>query len=111
MDYCNKRIKISITDIGIVGTRICSKPVYKDGLCAYHYKRSIEKATNWIDRPSYREVTVDEMMRGCNMKLKNTHVHILYRYRKGIIESYNNSKDKWFPTTYRADNTLFCKKV
>lgn len=110
MKHCNQTIKISMTDIGIIGTTICSKPIYKDGLCSYHYRRKVEKSINWIDRPLYREITVDEMMRGCSMKFKNTNQHNLYRYRKGIIEVYSSKNNSWSPSIYPVDNTLFCKK-
>jgi hypothetical protein len=43
MAICETKMKITFRDIGVIGTTICTKPVYADGLCKHHYTRKLIK--------------------------------------------------------------------
>jgi len=105
---CTRRLKHSVRGLGILYESICNKPEYKDGLCAYHYKKVQSKLINWIDRPGYRQVTIDEFERGCSIKLKHTHNHRIFRYQKGIIQE--NKQDQYIDTDIPVDINLYCIK-
>jgi hypothetical protein len=107
---CNKTIKLSMRDVGIIGKTTCNRPDYKDNLCKKHYKQLQSKLTNWEDRPDYRDCTYDEMIRGCHLKLKTTRIHVIYRFRKNVIEAFHSKSNKWIPTTIEPNNNLFCIK-
>ena len=107
---CIKIIQHSMRDWGKTYKTQCNKPIYKDDMCYGHYNRSIEKSKNWIDRDNYIECTINEFLSGRSLKLKNSHVHIIYRYHKDTIERYNKS-GVWVKTDLPLDYTLFCVKI
>lgn len=92
---CNHLIQHSAKDLGKTYKSKCTKEVYKDDLCSKHYIRQQKKLANWGNRENYRPITKTEMLRGCHMKLANSNIHALYRYRKGNIERYFSSNDNW----------------
>ena len=92
---CKHLIQHSAREIGKTYKSKCTNEVYKDDLCSKHYLRKQQKLTNWGNRDNYRPITKSEMLKGCSMKLDNSHIHTIYRYRKGNIERYVSSSDKW----------------
>lgn len=107
---CTKTVELNMRDVGIIGTKKCERPDYKDGLCKHHYNRCKLKCTNWGDRDNYKEATEAEMKSGLSMKLKNTHQHKIYQYR-GVIKVYDHKTGKYIDTNLPIDHTLFCTKM
>lgn len=111
MSTCNKKIKHSFRDMGIVSVSICNKPVYKEEMCLHHYKRKQYKSIPWGERKEYEEATMNDLLSGRSLKLKNSNKHVLYRCKKGVIEQFTNSTlNKWIITDLPVDNNLFCVK-
>ena len=110
METCKKKVKESMRNIGIVYSRECGKPVYKDGLCHHHYQRMIDKSKCWGDRPNYRPATQEDFDRNRSMKLKASNVHHIYRYRKrdNSMLRYNQKANGWIRTDIAPDPELFC---
>ena len=100
-----------ITDIinGMRQKRRCERKVHQDGLCKKHFDSHKMRMTNWIDRPNYREITFEEMERGCSMQLKHTNQHLIHRYKRGMIFRVEN--DREVVTTIAPDHTLFAIKT
>jgi hypothetical protein len=88
----------------------CTKPEFKDGLCSEHYHRRLLKLTPWGERPTYRDVTEEEFLRGKTMLLKSSNQHVQYSYRKGQMVVWSNKTGKWSPSAMEADYTLYCVK-
>jgi hypothetical protein len=108
MKHCTKIIKHSARERGIVGSSICTKPIFCDDLCKHHYIRKQEKLVNWIDRPDYRQATQDDLDKMRSLKLSNTHTHRLYQCIKGEICEYSKLANKYLPCGIPADYKLFC---
>ena len=104
---CNKVIQHSAKNIGKTYKAICTKPEYKDGLCAHHYARREAKAKNYGQRDNYRPCTPDDLLKGRSMKLKSSNVHRIYIQRKGIIKVYSSKVNKYIDTDIRVDHNLF----
>ena len=88
----------------------CQKQEYKAGLCYQHYKRSIEKATPYGERPGYKDATEKEMLAGYSMKMKHSAQHEIYRFRNGMIQKYHSKTEQWLNTDLDVDHTPFCIK-
>ena len=105
---CTKKIVRSPT--GYSPKVKCGKPVYQNGLCKHHYTRSIEKQACWGERPGYREATQDDLDRGRSLKMKDSRVHQLYRFRKGFIEKFHSETNTWYVTDLSPIVSLFVVK-
>ena len=96
---------------------ICGKPVVENTegikLCAKHYKKRQLKMTNWIDRPGYTPATLDNLKNGTSLKLKNTHIHNLYKRVSGTyVNQFNSVTGKYdIITNIIATTELFCVKM
>lgn len=101
METCSKTIKITTRDWGVIGTRYCSKPVYKDGLCRHHYDRSIYKQLPWGKRKEYQEATQEDLNDGRSLKLKNTSAHWLFKVKDGVVYQFDSKTNKYNIETAR----------
>jgi hypothetical protein len=109
IEACGKKVPITMRDRGIVGHSICIEPVYKDGACKKHYNQRQRKLVPWGERDTYRDITLEEFMRGRTMKLKSEHVNNIYRYRHGLIQK-ENKQGVWVTTNLTLDTTEYCVK-
>ena len=100
---CNKVIKETAWS-GMTTKRYCQKPVFKEGLCAYHYKRKIAKAIPYGEREGYRQATQEDFDKMRNLKLKTMGSYGGHIYLKGVIV---NSDGHNKPTKIKPDLTLF----
>lgn len=109
MSSCNK----VITEKTWMGRweRICGKPIYRSGLCKHHHTRAIEKMKHWIDRDNYRAATENDLINGRSLKLKNTHLHELYKYKNGKMTKYSYKFNRYLLCEVLADFNLFCVKI
>lgn len=106
---CTKMNKISMCNVGIIGSEPCLKPDYKDGLCAYHYKRSIEKQLPWGERKGYTDATQEDLNNGRSLKLKNTNVHWLFKVKNGEVKRFNSKTGRYdLDTEILPHFDLFC---
>lgn len=105
---CTKIIQHSAREIGKTYKSRCNKPDYKNGLCKYHYDKTIEKQKNWIDRENYKPATIDDILKGRSLKLRNSNQNLIFMYRKGIIKRNYNKAPFWRDTEYPANPDLFC---
>jgi len=106
---CTKQNQISMANWGVVGTEQCLKPEYKDGLCAYHYKRSIEKQLPWGKRKGYVDATQEDLNNGRSLKLKTKNVHHLFKVKNGKVIRYNNKTNRYdIETEILPHYDLFC---
>lgn len=96
--------------VGIYATSYCGKPIHCDTLCEKHAKRRAEKLTAFGLREMYIETTEAELLSGMNIKLKSSHIHRLYRFRKGVIQVFVAGKNKWTETDLAVDHKLFCRR-
>lgn len=98
-------------DFGVIGSRQCSKPIYKDGLCKYHYDRSQYKQLPWGQRKEYREATQDDLNSQRSLKLKNTNAHHLFKMRDGVIWKFDRNTNRYdIQTDTLPHFDLFCVK-
>lgn len=98
-------------NVGVIGKSSCRKPVYKDGLCAMHYRRMVEKQKPWSERENYRPASIDELSRGCSLKLATENTNRMYKVVKDVVLLYNSKIDKWIETQIPVDHTLFVVKT
>ena len=92
--------------------RNCLKPIYKDDLCAKHYKSKQYKSTNWEDRDNYREATPDDLTQGRSLKRKNTNQNNNFFYRGGnTMKMFSNKQNKFIDTNLPTDPAFFCVKI
>lgn len=108
---CNKKIKHTMRDMGIIGTSICDKPVHEAGMCLGHYNAWQRKLVFWGQRKEYREATMDDLLKGRSVKLKLTNVHNIFRCLGGKMKRYSSKENKYVETDYPVDNNLFCVKI
>ena len=90
--------------LGGVSKRHCLKPVFKEGLCAYHYKRSVAKAIPYGERKGYRQATQEDFDSMRNLKLKTMGSYGGHIYLKGVIVSSDGYNK---PTKVKPDPALF----
>lgn len=102
MKHCSKRIK-ETSFLGIRSSRNCIKPVYKDGLCASHYKKMIAKSIPFGKRKGYRQATQEDFNVQRTIYLKTMGSYGGHRCIKGIIVKGDYKK----PTKIVSDFTLF----
>jgi hypothetical protein len=105
--FCGK--KIIKTEFGFPMKTHCQRPSINGGLCSYHAKKAKLKATNWGERKDHRPATLDDMLSGRYMKMKDTNLHFIFRYRKGTIEV--ERKGEWVATATEINHELFCVKI
>jgi len=106
---CTKRI-VTHGFLGKTSHR-CEKPDFRDGLCEYHYNRSVLKSQKWGDRNNYyRSIREDEFRMGKTMKLKESNEHVIYRQRNGAIQRYYPKSNIWLDTDLKLNHTHFCVK-
>jgi hypothetical protein len=108
---CTKRNKITMRDVGVIAEERCLKPEFKDGLCAYHYRRSIEKQTPWGHRKDYIAATQEDLNTGTSLKLKNSNSHQLFKVKNGVVIKFNTKTDRYdIITEILPHFDLFCVK-
>ncbi|MFA6325429.1 MAG: hypothetical protein WCX46_04355 [Candidatus Paceibacterota bacterium] len=89
----------------------CTKPDYQDGLCKEHFNKRNLKRTPWGQRPGYRQATMEDLLSGRSMKSKNTNQHILFSYRRGVINRFFAKSNGWCPTSLTIDPEPFCVTI
>lgn len=104
---CSKQLQHSMRNVGKTHKTQCNKPVYKNGLCSYHYNRMVEKSKNWGDRKNYRLSTEADLQNGRCLKLKDDNVNHLFKCIKGKIHQWNKKLDKYVETDIDVDTNLF----
>lgn len=107
-ETCSKMKQHTARNFGKTYKTQCQNPVFKDGLCQGHYKRSVEKSTNWIDRYGYRAATQQDLDTGRSLKLRNSNQHVLYMQRKGAIKTFSKKDNRYVECDLPADPELFC---
>lgn len=110
METCNKKIKHSMRDVGVIAVTKCSKPIFKDGMCKKHYNNKLRKLINWGDRKEYEDATQEHLDFKRSLKLKNVNVNRLFKCNNNIIEEYNPKTNKYIKTDIEPDFNLFCVK-
>lgn len=96
-------------DFGKTYKSQCNEPEYKDGLCKRHYNNSIKKQLNWINRDTYRPATIEDILQGRSLKLRNSNQNNLFMLRKGVIKQETKKHPyRWIDTNYAVDPNLFC---
>lgn len=106
---CKRIMKHDMRNVGVTHTSQCTKPVYKDELCAKHYKASQAKLIPWGERENYEPLTLEAMNRGSHFKRSDSYIHKLLRLKNGVIQEF--SKDTWTDTLLEVNHTLYCKKT
>ena len=93
-------------EVGIIGSHICGRPVYEDGLCHRHYKKEQAKRVPFGKREGYREATRKDILSGRTLYLKTMPSYGGHQFRKGMFMTGDR-----IPKTQPAfDPTLFVVK-
>lgn len=108
METCPRKY-IESNGYGFSQKVVCGKEIFQDGLCKHHYKRAKAKLVPWGERPGYIPASAEDLERGRSLKKKDSHVHNIYRLRKGVIQRLNKF-EQWEDTDLQPDYKLFCVK-
>lgn len=109
MSDLNKCNKVVVEKGGFnAGKWNCQRPVVKDGLCSYHYKRRQSKLTPYGERKEYRPATQEDADNGKSLKLKASNRNHTHRMVNGELRI--NTGKEIIISQEPVDYNLFCVK-
>lgn len=91
---CKRSIELHSSE-GDIKKIKCERPDYRNGLCAYHYRKQSIKNTPWGERTNYVQATESSKL----LKLKSGIKNLNYRIKDSIVQVFNSKNKSWVNTT------------